>query len=814
VHGSQAGDTKILQNGVPLGELSGPGFFTRVGVNLAATSEVTFDTAAVGAELTTGGVRMNLIPKDGGNKYEGIFYGAFANGSLQSANLTQALKDTGLAPGALKKTWDINPGVGGPIRKDKVWFYLSGMYNGRSTYAQMYENLNANDPNAWTYAPDPSRPASNDLIWRDGQVRFTWQATPKNKVALMWHEEVNCFCPSGIAATVAPEASVRQRFPVQRHVEGDWTAPITSRLLWEAAALKGASNTTTDPFLGMNPGMISVTEQSTTLTYRAASTYRASRTQVLRMRTAVSYVTGAHAFKVGFDHSGGWVSNHNFAANPVAYRVNAGVPNQITQGAYPYDFQTNIAHDLGWYAQDKWRVSRLTANYGLRFDWFKVSYPSQHLGSTIFTPGRDLTFPAQEGVSLKDVTPRLGVAYDVFGTGKTALKVTVNKYLGGLGANALPAASNPVNRIVVSTTRAWTDSNRNFVPDCVLTLAVLNGECGAMAQSDFGTERPGAAFDPDLIAGWGKRAYNWEFSTGVQHEILPRVSVDVGYFRRWYGNFIATDNTLVGPSDYTPYNITAPTDSRLPGGGGNTITGLYDVNPSKFGQVSDFVTFADNFGKMTDHWNGIDLNVNARPRSGLLVQGGVSTGREVTDFCGVVEKLPEALFGNSSAFPIGTLATVGFQGGGGTHTPAQFCHQSTGFVTQIKALSSYTIPKVDVLVSAAIQNVPGPAITALYVATNAVVSPGLGRNLSGNRANLTVNIVSPGSMVGDRISQLDLRFGKVLRFNNTRTVINLELYNALNGNSVLTLNNSFAAWQRPTAILPARLAKIGVQFNF
>jgi hypothetical protein len=121
---------------------------------------------------------------------------------------------------------------------------------------------------------------------------------------------------------------------------------------------------------------------------------------------------------------------------------------------------------------------------------------------------------------------------------------------------------------------------------------------------------------------------------------------------------------------------------------------------------------------------------------------------------------------------------------------------------------------VDVLVSAAFQNVPGPSIAASYVATNAVVAPELGRNLSGSAANVTVNIVSPGLMYSDRVSQLDLRFGKVLRFKKTRTTVNLDLYNALNGNPALTLNDSFAVWQRPTAILPARLAKIGVQFDF
>ena len=143
---------------------------------------------------------------------------------------------------------------------------------------------------------------------------------------------------------------------------------------------------------------------------------------------------------------------------PVQYRFNNGVPNQITQAAYPYDWTTNVDHDMGVFVQDKWTVQRLTGTLGLRFDWFKSSSPEQHLGPTVFTPGRDITFPAQDGASLKDITPRMGAAYDLFGDGRTAVKVTLNKYLQGLSATGIAAVLNPVNRIVTTTTRSWTDA--------------------------------------------------------------------------------------------------------------------------------------------------------------------------------------------------------------------------------------------------------------------------------------------------------------------------------------------------------------------
>src|SRR6185503_16363146 len=113
-----------------------------------------------------------------------------------------------------------------------------------------------------------------------------------------------------------------------------------------------------------------------------------------------------------------------------------------------------------------------------------------------------------------------------------------------------------------------------------------------------------------------------------QQELLPRMSVDVSYFRRWYGNFTVTDNLTVAPSDFDRFAITAPVDPRLPGGGGYTIAGLYDLNPAKFGQpANSYVTLSEKYGTQIEHWNGVDINVNARPRAGLLVQGGLSTGR-------------------------------------------------------------------------------------------------------------------------------------------------------------------------------------------
>ena len=812
IHGSKGTDQRITMGGLSTG---GPrdGASSSHGSNFAAYQEVTIDTAAVDAEQPTGGVRVNYIPKDGGNSFSGTFLGSVATEGMQSKNYTDGLRQRGLrTPDSIKSITDVNPGIGGPIKKDKLWFFVAGRYNTASQYpAGIFFNRNANNPNAWTYDPNESRRPSVDSNWKDGTAHLTWQATAKDKVGLLWSEQVSCYCSELTSATMAPETAVNRKQRPMRSVLADWTSPLTNRVLLEAGFLYRVETPTRylpDP--NTNPLMIPVTDQALNLTYRASPGI--IRNVVLKhhfYRAALSYVTGAHAFKTGF--TSGPMSEDGLdrhATQPLAYRFNNGVPNQITLYATPYYHYLNLDSTTGIYAQGRSTLGRLTASYGVRYDRYKTSFPETYLGPGPLVPTRSVTLPAAPGISWHDIAPKSGASYDLFGNGKTAIKVSLNKYLEGIGFQSpliLGEGMAQVNRLVTNTTRSWNDANRNYIPDCDLLNPATNGECGQMANQNFGTLVSGATYDPDLLSGWGKRGYNWEFSAGVQHEIVPRVAVDVSYFRRWYGNFLVTDNRTVGPSDFDSFSITAPTHPELPGGGGYTIKGVYDLKPAKFGVPADnFITMASKYGKQTEHWNGVDITLNARPRSGALLQGGLSTGRASTDNCEVVNQLPEIRLG------LGALGTSNAN----VWMPSEFCHVQEGLRTQVKFVGSYTIPRMDVQVAAVLRNQPGPQILANYIATNAVVAPSLGRNLSGGAANLTLNVVEPGTKYGERMNQLDLRFGKILRFGRTRTTASVDLYNALNSNAVLSSSNAFATWLRPQSILLARFVKLGVQFDF
>jgi hypothetical protein len=444
-------------------------------------------------------------------------------------------------------------------------------------------------------------------------------------------------------------------------------------------------------------------------------------------------------------------------------------------------------------------MRQLTLSGGVRFDYLETEFPAQTLGPAQFVPTRHIDIPKTAALGWKDVTPRLGAAYDLFGDGKTAIKVALNKYvLGDKGGGATGATiADPVTNLAQSTVRNWTDSNRNFVPDCDLTNPVANGECQAMDNPNFGKNILSTRYDPAILRGWGARPFNWEFSVGAQRQIVPRVSMDIGYFRRWYGNFTTTDNRALSPADYDAFSVTAPSDSRLPSGGGYAIGGLHNVKADRFSVPADnLVTRAGAFGRQIEHWNGVDVSVNARPAQGVLLQGGVSTGRTSTDNCELLTKLPELITTATSA------------------TPESYCHVDTASLTQVKALSSYTIPRVDVQVSGAFQSVAGPQVAANFNVPSAVVAQSLGRPPSGGASNIQVNLVRPGGTYGERMNQLDLRVGKVLRIARSRSVLSVDVYNALNSSAVLVESNAYAIFRRPQTILLSRFAKISWQFDF
>jgi hypothetical protein len=808
-HGGQVRDSQVLVGGLSITDAAQNGGRSMYVPSTGSSQEVTVTTSGGLGEAITAGTVVNMVPKEGGNTFSGNLFASGATGGMQGSNIDDDLGARGLrAPGDLRDVFDYEVTFGGPFRRDRLWFLFNARFHGFDNWVPgMFHNKNAGDITKWTYEPDLSKPASNDSSWRGAGLRLTWQATPRNKFSVFYEDQLRCArCENGGGPTSSPETNGRASSHPNNLGQALWTSPVTNRLLLEAgfSVHQLRSGAARNPL----PGFIPVSEQAGTipgLSYRAINNTASSWFGNHVYRSALTYTTGAHSMKLGLWGGYYQLSEDSESDQEITYRFRNGIPNQLTQQAWPLSYWQHLS-EYALYAQDQWTVSRLTLGGGLRYEHHRAYFPSFRLGPTLWIPTQQ-TFPAVEASNLHDISARGSAAYDLFGDGKTAVKVALGKYvitqasresvLGGLSAIG--------RRIVGTTNRSWNDANRNFVPDCDLLSGVANGECGAWSNQNFGKPVVDTRLDPAISHGWGVRPYNWAFELGIQRELIPRVSVSATYFRRWFGNHLITDNQALTLADYTFFNLPLPADPRLPISG--TVDGFFNVVPAKFGVIDNLVTSAKNYGDITQNWNGADFTFNARLRD-MTMQGGVSTGRAFNDVCEVAAKVPSVLL---TAYESGGVGTPG------RAIPMGHCQMKQSFQTQIKFLGAYTVPRIDVQLAATLQNLPGREVAASYNAPNAVVAPLLGRNLSGNTANVNLQLLPPQHYYGERINQLDFRVSKILRFGGKRMQASLDLFNALNTNTILTVNSDYSpsgSWEIPTRVLPARLIKITGQFDF
>jgi hypothetical protein len=805
IHGGATADMVVQMDGMRFNNLCGSGSYTGISGNDGAVEQIAFETGAISAEMGTGGIRVNMIPKEGGNAFKGTFFLNGANDSFQSDNFTQALHDQGLAAvNRVKRVWDVNGSLGGPIRKNRLWFYFASRYWGLDKLPA--DSFFDADPRYYVYTPNRTVQGVDDTWNKSNSVRLTWQASARNKFTafmdlqdrLTGHWFIG---QGGIFGLTTPEASWIQTTPIGHLIQTKYTSTVSSKVLVEAGMSIYDQEYTRLPQDGIAPATLSVRDNATGRRINAAP-YYSEHFSTLRTYTAsLSYVTGSHAAKFGMNLSEG--PRHEIARvngdmtlvyNTSTTNCLAGealpcsAPVQAILTASPRDARERLNADLGLYAQDQWTIDRFTINAGLRFDYLNAKLESQDFPAGTFVPARHAD-EITDLPSWKDLGPRLGLSWDVFGNGKTAIKTTVSRYVASQTVG-FASQFNPLGGTVTGAgfsgtgadTRVWTDPNGD--------RTVQLSELGPTGNPFFGTNFLATTPAADVAKGWFKRGYNWEYSASIQHELMPRVAVSAAYFRRSFSNYTHTDALGVSPSDYTSYCITAPTDSRLPLSG-QTICGLYDVTAAArpLLSINRVVDFADP-SRRSQVFNGFDLTISAR-KDKLLLAGGTGTGKTRTLNCETFDS-PDL----------------------------RFCDNSTPMLTQLKLLGSYTLP-YDVQISGTFQSVPGPALQAQWTVTAATpgANPTLGRafsaGLASTRDGSFVSLIEQNTLYGDRLNQFDLRLARIFRQNRYRVQLMVDVYNVFNQAPVLSYNNTYGPeWLRPTDVLQGRLVKIGGQFTF
>ncbi len=579
VHGSNADDNVFEVDGMMIQHTGFSGNQTGFYYNDTMMQAETFLTSSLPAEAPVGGIQINMIPQEGGNQFHGSVFGTGATQSMQSDNSSAALVAAGLkARNKIDTIYDLDAGLGGPIVKDRLWFFSS------------FRRWGSNNFLANTFTPEGAQ-AIDDTRLTDISLRLTYQINKDNKLSVSYdrgfkfrgHRPNNLI---GVAFS-DPLADVQQKSWMNYMGQAHWTSTVTNRLLVDVGATYMPVNYNLFFEPGAKPGTIAqwdIVNSTMTGISPRQDLDRGSYTTVV---ANAAYVTGSHNLKTGIQYRSGYFQESFQMNGDMIQLLSNGVPTSVRIYNTPLTHREDMNPDLGWFLQDSWRVNpRLTLNLGIRFDYMSMSIPAQGAPGGYWQPAR--SFPAENGiVGWNTWSPRFGFAWDVFGNGKTAIKGGVSKY-DVLEGTSLAQNVNP--NFIAFSTCPWT-SLTPPTPGQALT-----GCTGFSGNNNH--------IDPNM-----KRPYQWEYTVMIQRQIGANTSVGVGYYGRNFYDLFGVVNLAVTPDDYTPVTITNPL--------GGSLT-VYNQLPSTLGK---FNLLQKTMPSLYEHYNGVEFQVNSRIQKATVFAG-------------------------------------------------------------------------------------------------------------------------------------------------------------------------------------------------
>jgi hypothetical protein len=820
VHGVGASGSMVTVDGLVTNGIMGDGAVMAYH-NEAMVQEMVYQTAGGTAETITGGVNMNLVPKDGGNRFAGAMKYGKSPKQWQGDNLTPELRALGVsAVDKIDNFYEFNVEEGGPIVKDKAWFF--GAFR-RAHYDKPIANTfyvpagtGLSTPAAFSKCLAGTLSCDqgiSDEKMDNPVARLTWQISPRNKFSAYMDRALRLRGHAMASLTDPSTASVVWHTPTFSTGSAKWTSTVSSKLLVETGFSYNRERYDNVYQDGLSKERLTPewyagarkSDNSTGILWNASSAQLGNYPDKYNAMAAVSYITGSHSVKVGFQDAWGPYLRWN-TANADLYQVyNSGVPATVTVLNTPLQTGEYLDANLGLYAQDSWRVNRFTLNLGLRWD-----YVRQHVIGEPAQTGRFENSVAYDNIYLPNwtsVSPRLALVYDLFGTGKTAVRVGFNRYETAV-TTGFAQIYNPT--ALTTQTLAWTDINGDDIAQgergCVYRTAGCEIDFSTL-PANFGV-RALSVFDPNL-----ERPYQLAYNVGVTHEIARGTSLSAEWFHSDFKNLIARNNVARTAADYTPVTIYSPID-------GAPIT-YYNVSAAKVNAVQNVDSTDSNLKR---YYNGVELNFNARLPRGVRLSGGSSTEKIVTNSCSAASSDPNLLL-----FCDGTQNNIPWQ-------------------TSVKVFGTYPLPWYGVTVSAALQALAGQVLgtaplqygvftagtgfsTPNGVSTNYLVqrTTTYAANCPGNCtpralvvpgltvASANIPLVAPGTEFTPRTNQVDFGVSKNFKVSNISVTPKLDLFNALNSDdytAVASTQYGAATYLQPSVILQGRLVRIGVDVKW
>ena len=854
VHGAGAAQTAVLMDGMIVNGLQGDGAIQSY-MNDAGAQEMVYQTGGGAADSTSGGVKISLVPKEGGNTFRGSMYaglersGAFPG---QSDNLSDFLASTGVKTvDKIGLYRDINPTFGGPIRKDRIWFFTTArLFTVNKPISNTFHV-----PAGQTYANCLNNVVSCEQGIDEQKInsvlgRVTWQASPRNKFSVyadkIWKTRGAAMAPGDDPDT----SSVVWTSPLYLTNSAKWTSPVSSKLL-----LEGGYSSNIERYENLNqPGIAQTWGTPAWLagapyrdagfgtTSHAASVatgggeYQKSPDRY-NLQGSATYVTGSHSVKFGIQHSWGRDGNTlRQNADLVQNYLNGAPLNVVLEGtANPRTYWTErLNANLGIYVQDQWSFKRVTFNYALRWEYVNEQVDGQEA-----QVGRFVKIPAFGDIKMpiwKSWSPRASIIYDLTGNGRTAVRFGFNRFQSA-ATTTFASLYDPANALIIQTTAPWTDKNRDNIaqgsPGCSFAADPACEINFATVPANFGTISLSSP-DPNVT-----RPFADAFNAGITREVWRGVSLSFDWYRSYGRNLLERNNILrpgvlnangtVTSASYRPVTIFSPID-------GHAIT-MYDTVSTAVQQAVANVDTNDS--NLTQRYDGVEFNFTARLPKGGRIFGGTATDRTITNTCSAATTNPNLL---------------------------NYCDQTLSGIpwrTQLKIAATYEIPW-GIRVSGALQSLPGyllgtqslqaggagaPNLTTVsglgstYTVTpttryvvcpagsqgcvvGALVVPGM------NSASFSVPLIAPGTENTPRLNQLDLAVSKRITVSRMKIEPKLDLFNVFNSGDYFSVRSTtFAptavagvpalgaggtptAYLAPGSILQGRLARVSITVNW
>jgi Carboxypeptidase regulatory-like domain len=793
-HGMTTANNTVLVDGMMVNGLQGDGAIQSY-FNDAMNSEVSYQTSGISADNSAGGVRLNMIPREGGNTFRGDFKAAWRPGEWQSDNLTPRLRDAGLETGnATDRIVDFTFALGGPIKKDKLWFFTSARYFSVNNFI----------PNTFF---DDGSPGVDDQYIKSALARLTWQISPRNKLS-GYFDEIDKYRGHDMQSSDDPETAALQWFSPAYHTAAiKWTSTVSNTLLLEAGWSSNIEYYTNSYQEGVERPRFtpewyagaSRLEQDLNGRKTAATSQTTQSPERQNVQASLSYVTGGHNLKFGFQYTWGdfWHTVDANADLTQQYRssstgIRHSVPNSVSIRNTPLVYGERLNRDLGIYAQDSWRLNRLTLNAGIRWESVKAQVLGSESPAGRFAPARNFN-EIEDVPNWTDWAPRFAAVYDLFGNGKTALKYSLNRY-NQATTTGIADDYNPFRSL--TTTLPWRDVNGNDIADgdfrcmgyprvgCEIDFSTLTANFGTAALNEYGNF---------------PRTWNLEQGVEVQHELLPRLSVSGSWYRGNFHNLTTTINRSWSLSDYTPYTFYDPR------------TGVpFEVFARSAAATSRPTSNLDTFdSERRRQYEAIVGEFRWRMPWGGQIFGGGGVERERQRACTAPDDPNYLAVGSET-----------------NYAGRRFCDD---FALDIPWKTGFklagTVPIKGFDVSVAFQNNQSPTSTRTMVVTRGVsrypascpapcpagdvIMP---TNVFG-QSSLTVFLDPERATFVERIVQLDFKVSRTFRFGRISVLPTFEVFNVNNSDAIIsyvTTNALAAGYLNPNSIMQGRIFGVGL----